>query len=187
MEVMGDTATVRIHEGLPSDVQDSLRPLFDAEYSKAFGPWDPSGPYGYSPLDVHVVAAVGGSIVGHVGFQRRTITVGGRAVLVGGTGGVLIAPEHRGTGLGRRLLDRARDAMRDAPSVDFGYLGCREEVVGFYVASGWVRIRVDEHSVPRAQHVSRLHPAGPPILIRSASRPVEEWPDGSVDLRGRAW
>lgn len=56
---------------------EGLRALFDAEYLADFGAWDPELPYGYAPHDVHIVARVGSEVVGHVGWQRRVIGVGG--------------------------------------------------------------------------------------------------------------
>ena len=70
-------------------------------------------------------------------------------VVVAGTGGVLVRKESRGIGLGAALMRRAQAAMRSfdvpgKPKAEFGYLGCRPEVVPFYQATGWRRIDVVE-------------------------------------------
>ena len=79
-------------------------------------------------------------VVGHVGTQRRMIVVGDHDVLVAGTGGVLVLPSHRGQGLGVQLLAEAQDAARSTAPADYGYLGCREEVVPFYESCGYKRL-----------------------------------------------
>ncbi|MBV7412268.1 GNAT family N-acetyltransferase [Dermabacteraceae bacterium TAE3-ERU27] len=179
--------TVNQHSLLSGIALAEMRRLFDAEYRADFGDWDPDGPYGYAPADWHVLAWLGRRLVGHVGFQRRVIEVGGVEVAVAGTGGMLVAPEARGCGVGKRLLFRAQRSMIKDAKLDFGYLGCRPAVVGFYESAGWVRIRAQE------SHTDRLDPAltvvndSSPILICPALRPVTEWPNGDVDLRGGAW
>jgi aminoglycoside 2'-N-acetyltransferase I len=184
---MRPEVSVLVHAGLSLAQTSLLRRLFDAEYLGEFGEWDPSRPYGYAPLDVHVVAYAGGSAVGHVGFQKRSIKVGDRDVPVAGTGGVLIAPQVRGTGLGRMLMGRAQQAMRESTDVDFGYLGCREEVVGFYETTGWVRVLARERFLSRIDGTPHDEPEGAPIMICAARRGVDEWPAGAIDLRGAPW
>ncbi|GAB3845195.1 GNAT family N-acetyltransferase [Nesterenkonia populi] len=178
---------VTAHHHLTGEDLDRLRVLFDREYFAEYGPWTPDGPYGYSPAEVHVMAFQAGELRGHVGFQPRTIAVGEQDVTIAGTGGVLVAPETRGSGLGRHMLHRAQEAMRHTPGVEFGYLGCRPAVVPFYEAAGWHRI----HALER--HLSRLDPSTvvesdtAPILICAAARAIAEWPDGDIDLRGGTW
>jgi GNAT superfamily N-acetyltransferase len=169
----------------PDDV-DGLRRLFDAEYLAEHGEWDPEQPYGYAPHDVHVIARAAGDVVGHVGWARRLVAVGDWEVQVAGVGGVLTAPAWRGQGLGGRLLDAARRSMIAAGGLRFGYLGCREEVVPFYRANGWLRVVAPETSISRRGVVVE-EPAGQPLLVLPLGSPPDSWPDGPVDLRGRAW
>jgi aminoglycoside 2'-N-acetyltransferase I len=164
-----------------------LRRLFDAEYLAEHGPWDPDLPYGYAPAGHHVLGLRDGTVVGHVGLQRRTIGVGRSDVVVAGVGGVLVAAGCRGSGVGRALLDEAAEVARDRVGADVGYLGCREEVVPFYRSCGWSRIVVREHSASRLDGRPVVQEAGPPILLQAACRPIAEWPPGDVDLRGRPW
>lgn len=138
-----------LHSDLSRRELECLRDLFDGEYFREHGPWDPDAPYGYAPADVHVIAASDGRLLGHVGFQLRSIAVDIRDVVVAGTGGVLVRKESRGIGLGAALMRRAQAAMRSfdvpgKPRAEFGYLGCRPEVVPFYQATGWRRIDVVE-------------------------------------------
>ena len=141
-----------LHSDLSRRELECLRDLFDGEYFREHGPWDPDAPYGYAPADVHVVVSSDGRLLGHVGFQLRSIAVGVCGVAVAGTGGVLVRKESRGIGLGAALMRRAQAAMRSfdvpgKPKAEFGYLGCRPEVVPFYQATGWRRIDVGERHV----------------------------------------
>lgn len=174
------------HDALARQDVAGLRTLFDAEYGSTHGEWDPDAPYGYAPADIHVIAG-DGRAVGHVGFQRRTIRVGDRLVTVAGTGGMLVGPSARGTGLGMRLLAELQAAMRASPGIEFGYLGCAPAVVPFYVRAGWVGLRVAEGHVSRVDGANVREAAGAPILICAAARDVDEWPPGDVDLQGRPW
>lgn len=185
-------ASLRVvaHERLTRAETAALRALFDAEYRSGFGAWDPDQPYGYAPADLHVLATdgvgVGDALLGHVGLQLRTVAVGGTEVLVAGTGGVLVAPVARGSGLGRRVLRHAQTAMRDA-GADFGYLGCREEVVPFYASCGWRRVSARERSISRLDGVTVVETTADPLLVCAARRPAAQWPAGAIDLRGRPW
>lgn len=163
-----------------------LRRLFDAEYLNDFGEWDPDMPYGYAPHTVHVIARGNGEIVGHVGWSRRTIGVGDDEVEIAGVGGVLISDAVRGERVGSRLMASAAQSMNVARGIAFGYLGCREEVVSFYISCGWTRISAAECSIDRSGRPSE-DPPGQPLLILPVEVEVSDWPVGAVDLRGRAW
>ncbi len=163
-----------------------LRCLFDSEYVNEFGPWESAQPYGYAPHDVHLIARADGHIIGHVGWQRRRIRVGDTEVTIAGVGGVLVSPDARGADVGRRLMQRAAESLSEQRDIDFGFLGCREEVVPFYLSCGWSRVYAAERSVGR-DSVLMTHPPGPPLLIFPVRKAVVSWPAGMVDLRGRAW
>lgn len=160
--------------------------LFDSEYLDGFGAWNPEQPYGYAPHEVHILARAGDRILGHVGWAARHITVGDNAVTIGGLGGVLISADGRGHGLGAKLMSRAELSMRERGGIEFGYLGCREEIVPFYASCGWSRVHVGERSIGR-QGAPVYDSPGSPILILPVAAPLESWPPGEVDLRGRAW
>jgi len=164
-----------------------IRRLFNAEYLADFGPWDPAQPYGYAPHDVHVIAcAADGVVVGHAGWGRREISVGGASVVIAGVGGVLVSASARGLRLGERLMTALAHSMAEAGGIDFGYLGCREDVVPFYEACGWQRIAAAERSVARDGTPVEDLP-GQPLLILPVESVRGAWPPGLVDLRGRAW
>lgn len=174
------------HEFLTTDDLTGLRDLFDAEYFAAFGSWNPEQPYGYASHDVHLIAWLHGAVVGHVGWARRTIAVGTSEVVIGGIGGVLISARARGQRAGSRLLAQAGASMTAAGGIEFGYLGCREEVVEFYESCGWLRISAPEQSIDRRGRPV-AQPPGPPILTFPVEAPSHRWPSGAIDLRGRAW
>ena len=83
-------------------------------------------------------------------------------------------------------MNRTASTVVDAGGIGFGYLGCREEVVSFYTACGWTRISAAERSVSRDGQ-SVYDPPGQPLLILPVAHRLASWPDGEVDLRGRAW
>lgn len=184
---MDEVLRVRRHVDLTAAELDALENLFDREYRNEFGLWNPDAPYGYSPADTHVLAFRGQQLVAHVGFQRRLISVGFREILVAGTGGVLVDERSRGTGVGGRTVRRAQTVMRDEAGVDFGFLGCRREVVPFYESAGWVQIHATERCLSRLDQISVIVSEGGPNLICSSKRHASQWPQGDIDLRGTPW
>jgi len=184
---MTEVIRVRRHVDLAATELGALQSLFDGEYQNEFGPWNPDAPYGYSPADTHVLAFRGQALAAHVGFQRRLIGVGADDVMVAGTGGVLVDEGSRGTGLGRRVMRHAQKVMRVETGVDFGFLGCRREVVPFYESAGWAQVYATERCLSRLDQRSVVVSKGGPNLICSAKRDASEWPKGDIDLRGTPW
>jgi acetyltransferase, GNAT family len=178
---------MRGHDDLTATDLASLAALFDTEYRASFGPWTPERPYGYAGHDVHILARRGSRIVGHAGFQRRRIAIGAGKLTIAGVGGVLVAPEVRGTGLGTQLMDAAAAAMRSRTGINAGHLGCREDVVPFYESCGWQRIAAPERHIDRLSGEVVENPPGPPLLILPITLALEDWPSGMIDLRGRPW
>jgi aminoglycoside 2'-N-acetyltransferase I len=175
------------HADLSGNDVAAMRILFDREYLSDFGPWTPEAPYGYSPAGVHTLISDGSGLIAHVGFQVRVIDVGGDVVAVAGTGGVLVDESRRGTGLGRQAMQHAQQAMRDESAVEFGYLGCREQVVPFYQSTGWHRIYATERHASRLDLQAVVTSTGSPLLIHPVRNGTAEWPTGDIDLRGAPW
>lgn len=173
------------HAELTSSDLAELRRLFDAEYQNDFGEWDPDMPYSYAPHAVHVIARSNGEAVGHVGWARRTVGVGGDEIEIAGVGGVLISDALRGERVASRLMGSAAESLKAAGGIAFGYLGCREEVVSFYASCGWTRISAAERSIDRSGRPSD-DPPGQPLLILPIGDEIAAWPAGAVDLRDRA-
>ncbi|MGQ3384199.1 GNAT family N-acetyltransferase [Glutamicibacter sp. TV12E] len=174
------------HGELTAENVNELRRLFDQEYLHDCGSWNPYQPYGYAPHDFHVIARSVDSVVGHVGWARRTIGVGNAEWVIAGVGGVLISECARGEQLGKRLMTSAAQSMLEAGGIDFGYLGCREEVVPFYRSCGWSRVMAAERSIGR-DGLAVDDPPGQPLLVLPIVSELSAWPAGTIDLRGRAW
>ncbi len=185
--MMGEPIRVKHHGELSRADLVGLQKLFDNEYMRDYGPWDPDAPYGYSPADFHVMGFRGTVVAAHVGFQCRVISVGGIDVLVAGTGGVLVDEQSRGSGLGHKAMRHAQQVMRDEARVDFGFLGCRREVVPFYESAGWIQVHATERCLSRVDQTSVVVSEGGPNLVRSVMRDASEWPQGDIDLRGTPW
>lgn len=181
------STSIRIvsHDALSVDDLAGVRAFFDAEYLTQFGEWNPEQPYGYAPHDVHLIASRGDETLGHVGWARRRIGVGGRDVAIAGVGGVLVADAARGMRLGEQLMRTAVASMKNAGGIDFGYLGCREAVVPFYRSCGWSRVVAAERSLDRGGSPTADPPGQPLLVIPVDARTA--WPEGEIDLRGRAW
>jgi GNAT superfamily N-acetyltransferase len=174
------------HDDLRRTHLEQLQVLFDREYLDDYGPWTPDAPYGYSPADVHLLVTHGFELVAHAGFRRRVIAVGDHDVAVGGTGGVLVREHARRGGLGGRLMSHLAGAMRSTGGIEYGYLGCRPEVVPFYASSGWHRVTATERSRSRLDGTVVVT-TDYPILILPVIRAVSDWPAGAIDLRGTPW
>ncbi len=127
-----------------------------------------------------------GVIVAHLDFEQRAIGVGAAEILVAGVGEVATHPDYQGRGLGQRLMAELRTILRETCPVDFGFLECRETVVGFYASVGWRRI-VQTVREQEAEGDVWIEYNGP-TLILPARRTFEEWPrEGLIDLRGMPW
>lgn len=127
-----------------------------------------------------------GDIAAHLNFERRLIGVGDHDVLVAGVGGVATKPGRQGRGLGRWLTAGLRRILTTEVPVEFGYLGCREEVVGFYERVGWHRIYRKVREVDPGSRKWTL--SEDPTLIMPAAAQLSAWPEeGAINLRGMWW
>ncbi|HFI0234757.1 TPA: GNAT family N-acetyltransferase [Streptococcus suis] len=163
----------------------AIKDLFDREYRDGYGEWNLKQPYGYTPQDYHLLAYQGEDLVGHMGSQVRTISVGAEESLIAGIGGVLIAPEFRGKGLGRAMMTRLLEENTQTLAVDFSYLGCREEVVPYYEACGFHRMERLERSINRLTNMSQEELSI--VMIASGQKNWRNFPSGRIDLHGRPW
>lgn len=171
---------------LTAENREDMAGLFDGEYLEEWGPWEPKGGYGYAPLELHALVYDGVRLVGHAGSARRFIQVGPAEVLVAGIGGVVTASDARRRGVGKAMLGALREASRTSAKAEFGLLGCREEVVGFYQNCGFMRVHNIVRDLSPRDAATVVESRGP-TLIHSGMRPAEEWPTGTVDLRRLPW
>lgn len=132
---------------------------------QAFGgtaTYDPDAPH--SDPDAFVCAYDGDRMVASVLTFDFAMTWGGRPVPCGGVSGVVVAPEARGRGAARRMLDEALDRMdRNGqvvgalyPTTASLYRGAGFEIVGWYrrrrIPVG--EIRVDGAGAPEWREVA---------------------------------
>jgi aminoglycoside 2'-N-acetyltransferase I len=76
-------------------------------------------------------------LVCHVGIHRRQATWNGRAVRIGGIGGVLTHPAFRRRGLASVALNAAIQTLKDERATDFALLFCEPHNEAFYRGRGW--------------------------------------------------
>jgi aminoglycoside 2'-N-acetyltransferase I len=107
-------------------------------------------------------------------------------VLIAGTGGVITRNDARGTGVGRQVLATLQEANRKFAPADFGFLGCREEVVPFYEACGYKRVHQLTMDISPQDAMTVLKSHGP-TMICAGTKPVSRWPEGIINLRGLPW
>jgi nodulation protein A len=125
-------------------------------------------------------------IIAHLGFAKRTICVGEQDVLIAGIGAVATRPDFQGRGLGKQLFAELRKILLTQLSVDFGYLGCREAVIGFYEKAGFTLYRQTVYCLnPYEQQWNYDDGAQMVMPIR---KPLTDWnATGLIDLRGMPW
>ncbi|WP_119067778.1 GNAT family N-acetyltransferase [Rubrobacter indicoceani] len=127
-----------------------------------------------------------GALVAHLNFEQRSVSVGDKEIMIAGVGGVATRPDLQGKGLGKRLMVELRRVLIEETLVGFGYLGCREEVVGFYERAGWRRIDQETWEIDPATG-RRTFSIGPNLILPANSL-LLDWPGaGTIDLRGMWW
>jgi predicted N-acetyltransferase YhbS len=131
--------------------------------------------------DWHVLVWEGTEIVTHVEIVERTAMVGGRAVRLGGIGGVVTRPAWRKKGLAETAMQAARDFLHDPLGVAFGLLVCGEELIPYYSRLGWQLL-----GIPMWIEQSRGRISFPgPIMVLPVCE--QDWPEGEIDLKGKPW
>jgi aminoglycoside 2'-N-acetyltransferase I len=120
-------------------------------------------------------------LVCHVGIYRREATWNGRAVRIGGIGGVLTHEAFRRRGLASIALNAAIQTLKDERATDFALLFCEPHNAAFYCNRGWK---------PFAGEVFAQQPGGrirfdvlTPLVFYLKRAPHE----GVIDLCGLPW
>ncbi len=117
----------------------------------------------------------------HVGIYRRRARLDGRAVHVGGIGGVVTRADHQRRGYATVALNAAVATLKHEGSIGFAMLFCEPQTVAFFSARGW-------H--PFAGEVIVEQPGGStrfdalqPLVFDLVQRPRK----GTLDLQGLPW
>ncbi len=127
-----------------------------------------------------------GTIIAHLDFEHRTIAVNGVDVDIAGVGEVAVHPDRHKQGLGRKLMALLQTMLKQQFQVDYGFLQCRDEVVGFYQSVGWHKINQTVHEVDIK--TGKTVATNGNALIMPIHKSVDDWDtNGDVDLRGLPW
>lgn len=127
-----------------------------------------------------------GTIIAHLDVERRVIDVNGRDMYIAGVGEVATAPDLHRKGVGRLLLDKLNEVLRDTYPVDYGFLRCRDELIPFYGGSGWLPVTQPTHMIDinTGEKIVELTESMYLPVLKTAG----EWgTEGIVDLRGLSW
>ncbi len=131
-----------------------------------------------------------GEMLAHLDFGRRMITVGDCEITVAGVSEVATHPDWQGRGVGRQLMAHLRMFLQMDFHVPFGFLNCREAVVGFYTSAGWHRVPQSTRFLdPDTNQWTKI--TSPAMILPAfASESLDQyaWPsEGLIDLRGLPW
>jgi GNAT superfamily N-acetyltransferase len=118
----------------------------------------------------------------YVGIVLREARWNGRAVKVGGIGGVKTHPASRGRGFAGTAILRALDFFREQGDVDFGLLVCEPALSPFYEHLGWRRFFGSLLVVQQQATVPFTFNLPMTVPIR-----LYESLGGTIDLRGPPW
>jgi aminoglycoside 2'-N-acetyltransferase I len=143
-------------------------------------PW---GNVAFAHADLRVlVQSEADGLVCHVGIFRRDVTWNGRAMRVGGIGGVATREDQRRRGYASIALDAAIRTLTDEGSIDFALLFCEPHNVPFYASRGWRPFEGDIYAEQPEQGRIPFTAIAPHVLkIRQA--PLR----GTIDLCGLPW
>jgi aminoglycoside 2'-N-acetyltransferase I len=165
---------IKRNDKLASSEQRSIRDL-----AQVFGA--AASDYTWAPVDWHVLVWIGRRLVSHVEIIERTGTVDGRAVRLGGIGGVASAPEWRGRGHATRAMEEATRFLCTELNAEFGLLLCGQEMTPFYRRLGWKTV---DGPLVFDQPAGKVTQDGVVMVLPCAG---QEWPSGTIDLCGLPW
>jgi len=140
-----------------------------------------------SPPDYRLVGhTAAGQLVAHLDFGCRLVLVGEAPVPVAGIGAVAVHSEWQGQHLGVAMFAALHAFLVQSIPVDFGFLECREDRVGFYEKAGLTRVHQAVHSLDPEVGLWLTRHA--PVMILPVRKRLEEWPPGNVIyLQGMSW
>lgn len=124
---------------------------------------------------------VGDEWVGVVEIVDHTIAVGGRAVRIGGIGGVSTSPTHRRRGYASAAMAAAARFAFEELGVPFAMLFCADAMVPFYERLDWRRVE------RRCRYVGRGGREAFDDLFMFLAPDGADFPAGEIDLLGPQW
>lgn len=134
----------------------------------------------WRPKELHLLLYAREKAVSHVGLLKHTVSVEGRAVTVGGVGGVVTVPEMQKREYAWLLMRHAAKLFGEW-EVDAGLLFCLQRMVAFYGSLGWQVV---------GQPVMIEQPDGKiasPLQVMVLPSNGHVWRDGSVELDSLPW
>lgn len=134
----------------------------------------------WRPKELHLLLHARGNLVSHVGLLRHTVCVGGRAISVGGVGGVVTVPAMQRRGYAWLLMRHAAKLFGEW-QVDAGLLFCLPRMAPFYETLGW---QIVERPVMIEQPSGKIVSPLQVMILPSDGR---GWPDGEIDLHSLPW
>jgi predicted acetyltransferase len=160
----------------------AVEPLFNMVWSPAYMANMPWRHVKWANAELRVlVETPDDALVCHIGLYFREVSWNGRKMHIGGVGGVMTHPEHRGRGYASLALDAAVRTMRDREDVQFALLFCEPHNFAFYQSRGWQPFsgEIQAEQPEGKVHFEAMAPLA--FEIRRAPR------QGTIDLCGLPW
>ena len=176
--------TVVARDQLELRDRNQLAALNTAVYPPGKNADSPERQVTWAPTEVSVMARMDpeGDIVAHAGVLVRDGLLDDVPVRIGGIGGVKSHPALRARQLGRAVMARAAELLRDDLEVDFGLLVCPAGVIGFYERLGW---KVFHGTLLAEQPDGRIEfTLNQPMVLPARLDPPST---GVIDLQGLPW
>jgi len=171
MEII-ETRRAGLSGDLASGVQELLREAFPDSSSVQ------SDYYAFTGAPaIIIMLREGRDVVGHLAAYRREVEIGCEPLEIGMVGGVAIAPNHRGRGHSRALVQRAHAYLKKR-SIAFSILFAHEPRV--YASSGYKLMRNETHFLDSDRDWKTFIYRGS-MYAELSQRP---WPNQIVNLRG---
>lgn len=141
-----------------------------------------------SPDELWFFMRQGGRMAASVRVVHRTISIGAASFRVAGIANVGSHPDVRGSGVGKAVMRAVGEYIARAAALDFGLLFTGETIYGFYRKLGWKTITNQHASLNEKGERILSDPQSKGVtMIYPGRRPLEQWPNGLVDLNGRDW
>ena len=138
--------------------------------------------------DLWFLARRGGQFIGSVRLLHRRITTVRGDLAIGGVANVCSHPSARGSGAARACMLGAQQYIAGGTRTDFGMLFTGPKVREFYAKLGWRGVKNPLVYADESGNAVRVSPeAERCVMIFASSRPLEQWPEGEININGPAW